>query len=394
MSLRSSLAGLIVVAQVAVPLAGPGRAQEAPPCTWSIGIMGALTGDAARYGRPISDGIRLAVDLANRERDLACALAVHAEDTLGDPGLAPPQAQQLIDDQRVVACICGFFSGETLATGEMFDEAGLLMASTGSNGIVDEQGFDTWFRAVAADPVQGAATARYIVEALGARSVSVVHDNQDYSKAVADDVADALGNRVDERYVINPEETDHSAVVAQIEQRKPDVVYFGGYWTQAGPLLRQLREAGVRSPFVTAEGSKHRRLGRYLQRRDGPARAKAACPCSDPAEIEAASTFVAEFETTYGRRPRSYAPDAFDVTNIAIDALRGLTGTESVEQARAHVVSYFDAADDVEGTVKDYTWNDRGELVADASDVFIWRWLERLGRFEYVGRISELTASR
>ena len=391
MFLRRVLAGLVVATQLALPLAGPGRAQAPPSCTWSIGVMGALSGDLARFGRPIENGIRLAVDLANRERDLPCALAIHAEDTQGDPNQAPRRAQELVEDGQVVACICGFFSGETFATGSIFDEGGLLMASIGSNRVIDQQGFGTWFRAVAADPIQGSATGRYILDSLRARSVTVVHDTLDYSKRLARDVADAVGGRLDGRYVISPEESDYSAVVAQIKRRDPDVVYFGGYWPQAGALLRQLREARVRSVFVTDEGAKHRGLGRYLRGYEGRARTKASCPCSDPTEIEAASSFVAEYERTFGKRPRIYAADAFDVTNVAIDALRELSGAETVEEARAHVVSYFDAAEGIEGTVKDYTWDERGELVADESDVFIWKWLDRARRFEYVGRISELT---
>jgi branched-chain amino acid transport system substrate-binding protein len=297
----------------------------------------------------------------------------------------------LVEDEQVVACICGFFSGESLATGSIFGEAGLLMASTGTNRIVDEQGFPTWFRAVAADPTQGAATARYIVEALEAESVTIVHDNQDYSKALARDVAAGVGDRVDGRYVLNPEMTDDDPLIARIKRRKPDVVYYGGYYQEAGEVLRQLREAGVRATFVTDDGGLHRGLRRYLQGYDGRARAHAACPCSDPTEIEAAATFVAEYETSFAKRPRIYAADAFDVTNIAIDALRELSGTETVEQARAHVVAHFDAAEGVEGTVKDYTWNERGELVADDSDIFIWKWLDRARRFEYAGRVSELT---
>ena len=387
---RRVLAGL-VAATLAVPLAGSGRAQAPPTCTWSIGMMGALSGPYARHGTPIANGVRLAIDLANRDRDLACALAIHAEDTQGDPSQAPPKAQRLVEDDQVVACICGFFSGETLASGAIFDEGGLLMASTGTNRVIDRQGFGTWFRALAADEAQGAATARYIVDALEARSVSVVHDNQDYSKSIAQDVAAGLGDRLDGRFVIDPAEGDYSAVVAQIKRRNPDVVYFGGYWQQAAWLLRQLREGRVRAVFVSGDGAKFPRFGRPLRGYDGRARAKAACSCSDPNEIEAASTFVAEYRASFGTRPKDYAADAFDVTNVAIDALRQLSGTESTEQARAHVVSYFDAAEGLEGTVKDYTWNERGELVADDGHVFIWKWLDRERRWEYVGRISELT---
>lgn len=386
---RRGLAGLVVVA-LAVPLAGPGRAQAPTNCTWTIGMMGALSGDAAIYGRPMANGIRLAVDIANRERGLACALAVRAEDTQGDPNQAPPKAQVLVDDEHVVACICGFFSGETLATGSIFDEAGLLMASTGTNRIIDRQGFDTWFRALAADPTQGAATARYIVDFLKARSVTVVHDKQDYSEGLAEDVAEGVGDRLEGEFHINPEETDQSAVVAKIERIDPDVVYYGGYFHEAGSLLRQMREAGLRSVLVSGDGSKHRGLRRYLRRHGERARMKVSCPCSDPTEIETASDFVAEYLASYGKPPKTYAADTFDVANVAIDALRELSGTESVDEVRAHVVAHFDAAEGVQGAVKDYTWTRRGELVADESHIFMWKWLDGPRRFEYVGRVSEL----
>jgi branched-chain amino acid transport system substrate-binding protein len=357
-------------------------------------MMGALSGDYARYGRPIANGVRLAVDLANRERALACALAVRAEDTQGDPNQAPRKAQRLVDDERVVACICGFFSGESLASGDIFDRGGLLMASTGTNRIVDDQKFGTWFRATAADPAQGAATARYIVDGLHARSVVVVHDNQDYSKGMAQDVSEGLGDRDVGPFIINPEESDHSAVVSQIDRVDPDVVYYGGYHPQAGRLLRQLREAGVDALFVTDEGAKDRRMRFLMRGYGGRLAASFVCPCSDPSEIATASTFVAEYETSYDKRPKGYSADGFDVTNIAIDALRDLTGTETVEEVRAHVVAYFDAAEGVEGTVKDYTWDERGELEAGEGDVFVWEWLDRERRFEYVGRVSELTDRR
>lgn len=383
----------MVAALIAVPLAGPGRAQPPATCTWSIGMMGALGGDFARYAAPAANGVRLAVDLANRERDLACALSVHAEDTEGDPTQAQRKAQRLADDEQVVACICGFFSGETLAAGRVFEDAGLLMASTGTNRIIDEQGYDTWFRAVAADPAQGAGMARYIVETLEARSVVIVHDNQDYSRAFARDIVRGVGDRHEGTYILNPEESDYSALVAKVVRANPDVVFYGGFEPEAGWLLRQLRNEGLRSMFVSGDGAKSRRIRTHLRGYDGRARMRVGCACSDANEIEAAASFAAEYERTYDVRPRRYAADAFDVTNIAIDALSELTGTETVEEARAHVLAYFDAAEDIQGTVKDYTWDDRGELVADDGDVFVWKWLDEAERFEYLGSVAELTAT-
>src|SRR3712207_7575761 len=46
------------------------------------------------------------------------------------------------------------------------------------------------------------------------QSVAVIHDNQDYSKGLADGVASNLSSEVvgGKAFVINPEETDYSAV--------------------------------------------------------------------------------------------------------------------------------------------------------------------------------------
>jgi branched-chain amino acid transport system substrate-binding protein len=269
-----------------LPLTGAGRAQLPPACTWSVGIMGALSGDYGSIGRPMANGIQLAIDQANSGGDLACTLEVHAEDTQGNPSVAPRKAQKLTKDEKVVACICGFFSGETLASGSIFSRAGLAMASTGANRMIQRQGFKTWFRAIASDVKQGSVTVTYIKNGLDARKVNVVHDTQDYSKGLAQDVFDKLGKRMTGKhmYIINPEETDYSAVVAQIKDRNPDVVYYGGYLPQAGELLRQLHDEGVRATFVTDDGALDDEIQRAIRGR--PVDAFAACPCSDPARID------------------------------------------------------------------------------------------------------------
>jgi branched-chain amino acid transport system substrate-binding protein len=349
--------------------------------------MGALSSEYKKVGIPISNGIRLAVDIANREGGLACGLAVHAEDTQGDPNQAPRKASILTEDDQVVACICGFFSGETLASGAIFSKAGLAMVSTGTYRVIKRQGFKTWFRAIASDRAQGVATTAYIKAGLRADRVSVVHDGQFYSKGLANDVANGLGDRLAGKYRINPEESDHSAVVAKIKRQDPDVVYYGGYAPQAGDLLAQLHDAGVPALFLTDDGA----LDSYLQRsiRTRHVKAKAACPCSDPAQIEAASDFVKEYEASYGTPPEIYSADAFDVTNIAIDALRDLTGVEPTVDARQAVVDYFDSADGIAGTVKTYGWSERGEFKAGNDELFIWKWDNAAHRFEMLGRVSD-----
>ncbi|MDQ4130574.1 MAG: ABC transporter substrate-binding protein, partial [Actinomycetota bacterium] len=74
---------------------GPGAQPEDVECTWVIGTMGALSGDAASLGRPIAQGVEYAVNQANESGELPCQLEYQEEDSQGDPTQAPALAEKL-----------------------------------------------------------------------------------------------------------------------------------------------------------------------------------------------------------------------------------------------------------------------------------------------------------
>ena len=374
------------LALVAVP-PQPSTSEAQPACTWSIGIMGALRGDYANYGRPAANGVKLAVHLANESGELACSLDTHPENTQGDPNQAPAKAQRLVDDENLVACVCGFFSGETLASGSIFREAGVAMLSTGEISEVRRQRFRTWFRLIAPGDQQATSTGNYIRKAVDARRVAIVHDGQSYSREIAQKVAAALGWRFEGPFIrLNPEESSEPQAAREVKRRKPDAVFYGGYANEAWVLWGALREEGVKVPFLTDGGAKI-----ASEARDAKAgRARLSCACTDPTEIDRADTFVAEYRERFGATPTQHAPDTFDGTNFVIDALRSLSGSESTEEVRAHVVSYLEGLTDAQGTVKSYSWDEVGELEASSRHVWIWAWSRRHG-FQMLGTVARLT---
>ena len=358
-------------------------------CTWVIGTMGALSGDYASVGQPIADGVQYAIDQANAAERTMCTLEFTSEDSQGDPNQAPPLARNLVDNEQLVACICPYFSGETLATGKIFGQGGVLISGTGTNETIDEQGFTTWFRAVAPDNIQGEVAAEYI-KSLGVSKVAVMHDNQDYSKGLADAVQKGLGDLAVGPFIINPEETDYSAVVAEVADAAPDFVFYGGYTPQAGPLAKQLKEAGVDATFMTDDGAKDPTFGELA----GPAAdgALASCPCVDPLKIDAASAFVSGMQEEYGENaPGTFAADEFDVTELVIQALEAYEGdAEDVEAVREHVVNHFHETEDYQGIAKTYSWNDDGEFEGGPGDIWIYEWDSKEGNFVSLGPASEL----
>lgn len=367
-----------------------GGGDEDKDCTWTIGTMGALSGDFATLGVPISQGVEYAINEANEAGDVPCTLEYDTEDSQGSPDQAPALAQNLVGNETLVACMCPYFSGETLATGDIFMDAGVLISGTGTNDTIDDQGFETWFRAVASDGVQGPVAAQYIEATYDPGVVAIVHDNQDYSKGLAESVKAELGGIAKGPFIINPEETDYSAVIAQVQQAQPDVVYYGGYTPQAGPLLKQLQEAGVDVPFVSDDGAKDPSFGELAG--EGAEGAVVTCPCADPNKIDGADEFVEGMRAEFGKNaPGTFAADMYDVTSIVIDALSELNGDEAIEDVRAHVVEYFRSASDIQGVAKAYTWNEAGEFEADAlNDIWIYEWSNEAGDFVSLGAAADL----
>ena len=371
------------------PVDGGPAAGDRGDCTWVIGTMGALSGDYASVGQPIADGVQFAIDEANAAERTACTLEFTSEDSQGDPNQAPPLARNLVDNEDLVAVIGPYFSGETLATGKIFGQGGVLISGTGTNETIDEQGFTTWFRAVAPDNIQGSVAAEYI-KSLGVSNVAVIHDNQDYSKGLADAVLKGLGDVGTGGFIINPEETDYSAVVADVADFGPDFIFYGGYTPQAGPLAKQLQEAGVDATFMTDDGSKDPTFGDLA----GPAAdgALASCPCVDPLKIDAASAFVTGMQEAFGENaPGTFAADEFDVTELVIQALEAYTGDVADNEAvRAHVVEHFAATEGYQGIAKAYSWNDDGEFEGGPGDIWIYEWDSKAKNFVSLGPASEL----
>ena len=371
--------------------AGGGEVEQ-EDCTWTIATMGALSGDYASVGQPIADGVQYAVDQANEEGGYRCEIAFTSEDSQGDPNQAPALTEKIIGDETTVFCACPYFSGETLAVGQIFSDAGMAISGTGTNETIDEQGFTTWFRSVAPDNIQAEVAAAYLDQAVGAKTVAVVHDNQDYSKGLAEGVAKNLEAEVvgGKAFIISPEETDYSGVATQIAGENPDAVFFGGYTPQAGPLAKQLNEAGFTGVFMSDDGSKDPTFGGLAGK--AAEGAIVSCPCVDPLKVDAATEFVEGMQGEYGKNaPGTFAADVYDVTNLALDALKTYEGeVDDIDAVREHVVTAFTEAEGFEGVAKSYSWDDTGEFEGGPEDVWIYEWSNEEENFVSLGPAAEL----
>ena len=327
-------------------------------CDLKIGFFGALTGDAANLGQNIQNGAKLAIDEYNKKNP-DCKVTLASFDSQGDPAQAPGLAKKAIDDKNVIGIVGPAFSGESKAADPAFNEAGLVtISASATNPKLADNGWKTFFRVLGNDATQGPAAAKYIQSVLNAKKVVVVDDASEYGKGLADIVKGSLGSLVVGTDTVQTGQTDFSPTVTKIMSLKPDAVFYGGYYAEAGLLKKQMTEAGSKAVFVAGDGVKD----------DGfikAAGAKAAegsiltCPCLPP--DKAGGTFFTDYKKAFNSDPATYSAEGFDAAKIILD---GIAAGKTTRAAMLSFVASYDAP----GVTKQLKFNDKGE----PSQISVW----------------------
>ena len=347
-----------------------------------VAYFGPLTGDLANIGQGGRDAVQLAVDQANTSGSFPVRLTLKVFDTQGDPAQAQRLTADVLADSSIVAAVGLLTSGEVKAAAPTLNDGELPFVTVASNPDLARQGWKVLHRLMANDEIQGREVAGYIAAALRARTVSVIHDNTEYGKALADITSRALRERgVDVAIdVIDPKALDYSAAVNGVKARRPDVVFYGGYYPEAGRLVKQLRDAGVAAKFVAGDASKDPGIAQ-----GGGKAAEGAlvtCACADPGlqQNPTAQSFVTAYQERFGRPPQLYSAEAYDGAALLVDAIR--RGARTRQTVLENVKS-----GQVAGVTKTFAFRPDGEV--GEGSVYVYEF--RNGAFTSLGTTAELT---
>ncbi|MGH8905128.1 MAG: branched-chain amino acid ABC transporter substrate-binding protein [Egibacteraceae bacterium] len=328
----------------------------------AIAFFGALTGANAQLGINLRNGAQLAVDQYN-DRDPACPVELVGFDSQGAPDQAPALATRAVHDERIVALIGPAYSGESKVANPIFDEAGLPLVTIATNEALSRNGWDVFHRIVANDRTQGTAAASYITRTLRPERVAVIDDSSEYGKGIADVVRSRLGPAVIFNDSIDPDAQDYSSTVNGVRAAGPQAIFYGGYYADAGRLLKQLRDAGVMATFVSDDAANDPGL---IETAGQPAAegALVTCPCAPIAQARGGQAFQAAYAHAFGGGPGTYAAEGYDAANVLLEAI----AAGSVD--RRSINAFLDTVDH-QGITKRIAFDDHGE-VAD-QQIFLYR---------------------
>jgi branched-chain amino acid transport system substrate-binding protein len=327
-------------------------------CDLKIGFFGALTGDAANLGINIKNGAELAVNQYN-EKNPNCKVTLVSFDSQGDPSIAPGLAQKAVTDKKLVGIVGPAFSGESKAADPIFDKAGLnIITASATNPALSENGWKTFHRILGNDATQGPAAAKYMKDVLKVSKVFVSDDTSEYGKGLADIVKKDLGSAVvgTDETAADGKQDDFSPTVTKAKASGAAAFFYGGYYSNASKLVKQLRDGGFKGYFVAADGVKD---DGFIKGAGAAAEgAIVTCPCLPPAQ---APEFAAAYKKAYNSDPATYSAEAYDAANVFLAAIKA--GKTSSADMMSFISSY-----DQKGVTKQVKFDAKGE----PAQVSVW----------------------
>ncbi len=335
--------------------AGDGKA-NCPPV--SIAMAGALNGPDAALGINIKNGVQLAIDKHNAANP-GCQIQLKPFDTEGDPQKATAIAPQIVDDQYTIGLVGPAFSGETKATGGVFNQAGLVaVTASATNPTLSENGWKTFFRGLANDAVQGPSVANYLKNGLKFEKICVIDDSTDYGLGLATAVRDTLGATADAGCNISVKkgDKDFSAAVTQVKGVNPKAVFYGGYYSEAAPLVQQLKDGGFEGTFVSADGTKDPQF--VSQAGEAAKDAILSCPCGP-----ATGPFAEEYQKKFNAEAGTYSAEGYDLGTILV---KGIDSGAITRPALLDFVKNYNG----QGVARKYQWTPTGELTTNLIWIF------------------------
>jgi len=235
-------------------LAGFGAAAQAQI---KIATAGPMTGQYAAFGTQMREGAEQAVADINAKGGV---LGKQLQLTVGDDACDPRQAVSVANQfasQGVVFVAGHYCSGSSIPASKVYGDENILQITPASTNpkFTDEGSWNT-FRVCGRDDQQGQVAGKFLATHFKNDKIAILDDNSAYGKGLADETRKELNKlgvkeAMDEHYT--PGEHDYSALVSRLKQAGIQVIYVGGYHTEAGLIIRQAKEQGMTATLVSGD---------------------------------------------------------------------------------------------------------------------------------------------
>jgi branched-chain amino acid transport system substrate-binding protein len=352
--------------------------------TATIGVIAPLTGDLSPLGLGIQHSVELAVKQANANKTISgWTLKVDAEDDQATPATGQQAATKLASDASVVGVVGTLNSSVAQTVIPVLDKSNIVQVSPANTNPSLTQGANfataparpnkNYFRVCTTDSVQGPFAAQYMYNTAKFTKVATVSDQKTYGAGlVAAFTAEfkKLGGTIVTAQTVNPDDKKFPGVISKVAQSKPQAVYYGGEFPQAGPLSNQMKAAGLNVPLMGGDGIFD---PNYIKLAGSKSDGDLATSVGAPVEsLDSAKQFVSDYQAAgYKDAYGAYGAYAFDAANAIIQALKtSLSGKDKVDDAVRQATIQAMSSVSFAGATGDVAFDQYGDAKAKVLTVY------------------------
>ncbi len=342
--------------------------------TWAkpvrIGLMCPLTGSWASEGQDMKQIVEMLVAETNKAGGIdGNKVELIIEDDGGDPRQSALAATRLTT-KDIVAVIGTYGSSVTEASQNIYAESDILQVATGSTAIrLSEKGLPLFFRTCPRDDEQGRVAAKTLTS-MGFTKIAILHDNTSYAKGLADEaksLLEAQGKTIAFFDALTPGDRDYNAILTKLKSATPEVIFFTGYYPEAGMLLRQKMEMGWNVPMLGGDATNNPDLVKIAGNKAAEGYMFLSPPVPADLSTPEAKKFIADYQAAYGKAPGSvWAVLAGDAYRVVAEAI-AKTGETSGEKLAAYLKKDMK---DFSGLTGKISFNDKGDRIGDLYRVY------------------------
>jgi branched-chain amino acid transport system substrate-binding protein len=304
------------------------------PAPIIVGEYGSMTGPQSTFGVSTDNGVRLALDQANKAGGVhghPVQLAEgHAMDDESKPDVTTTVVNKMTSQDNPTAVLGEVASTLSMTAAPVCQRAGIPMISPSSTNPKVTQYGDDIFRVCFIDQFQGKAAAEFAYNNLKAKNAAVLTDiKSDYSTGLAQYFIQnfqALGGKIVSNPTYSAGALSFSAQLQQIKATNPDVIFVPGYYTDIGPIAKQARSIGITVPFLGGDGWDSKDL---VPGAGGPGGALEGSFFTDHYSVNSPEPLVKSFVSAYEAAYHAGPPDAeaalgYDAAGLLVAAMKSL----------------------------------------------------------------------
>jgi len=359
------LAAAVAVGGAALEAAAAQKA-AATKGTIKIATQTPLSGDQAALGEGIKLGAQLAVEkFRGPLEQMGFKVEFVPFDDQAKPDVGVANAKKIVADRDILLVDGHLNSGVALPSSEVYKDANLAMISpANTNPKITDRNYKNVNRVCGRDDVQGEVGARFAKEELKAKSAYILHDKTLYGQGVAEffrDTAKKLGIEI-LGFEGSEEKANFDPIITPIKAKNPDLVYFGGIYSQGAIFLKQLREKGVEAGFLGPDGLDSSEMvkiagktavGMHYTTVVGP-----------PTIYPEAKAFIDEFKAKFKKDPEPFAAQSYDVAALGLKAIEmAAREAGNKKPTRAQVSAAVRKVKDFKGVTGTISFDGKGDPV-------------------------------